>query len=196
MSVTNIRSKRTRTPKEPKTSGYISGFLITALGLLGLMFIFFTTWAHRFDENLTLEEIGLSRYSLFPFISIILSISIVAGGVVILSSLVMHDLEIIDKMRSNGIKYIIGILIFIPSLGLVAIGFLFMGILWSGSSIFFQTPALLLFTGLFTFKLSSRIAKKNMRWLCYHTIRMKMIRKRPVKPIPIKKSRIPDGGEK
>ncbi len=195
MSVKKVGKSKKRMPKEPKTSGYISGFLIMAFGLFGLMFIFFTTWAHSFDEVLTLEEIGLSRYSAFPLISIILSLSIVSGGIGIVSSLLLQDLEIIDKMKSNWIKHVIGILLFIPSLGLVAIGFLFMGILWSGSSVFFQTPSLLLFTGLLNLKLSSRIAKKNMRWLRYHIAKNKIHRKIPVKPIPIKKPRISERGE-
>ncbi len=183
-------------PQEPKTSGYISGFFIVALGLVGLMFIFFTTWTHRFDEVVYLEDIGLSRYSSFPLISIILSIFIVAGGIGIISSLLLNDLEVFSKKKSDWIKYIIGIIIFIPSLGLIAIGFLFMGILWSGSSVFFQTPFLLLFIGIFTLKLSSRIAKKNLACLHYHTIYMKITRKRPVKPIPIKKSHITKEGKR
>ncbi len=183
-------------PQEPKTSGYISGFLMTALGLIGLMFIFFTTWVNRGDEVLTLEEVGLSRYSSFPLISIILCISIVAGGIGIISSLLMYDLEIIDKKKSNWIKYLIGTLLFLPSLGLVVIGSLFWSIIWSGLYVFFPTPCLLLFMGIFTLALSSRISKKNMKYLLYHTIKMKMIRKVPVKPLPIKRSRRTEGGNR
>ncbi len=185
---------RNRVPEEPKSSGYLSGILITGLGVLGLLFNLVSTWASMsilgIAVEVKLDDVEeLARFSSYPLIFTILCIIIISGGIILLLASFLRDIEVISKNKSKWIKYFTGRLLVMPSIILISLSIFFTGSMlrYSFYHVFFGVPFLMLFISTTICIASSSVHKKEARSLKYDAVKESIGRKKKVRPIKIPK---------
>ncbi len=195
----NREDLRNRMPEEPKDTGYLSGILTMAVGVVGLLIVlifpgrtlYFSDGEVGWGDFTGALEEGIHFFPSYALISFILTISIIAAGAILVITTLLTDVEVMEKNKSLWINFIAGKLLLIPSLALIFVGTYVNASLWTFFSLdltpFFFSPFLFLIIGIFGMSFSFSICKNSMKCIQYNIIKEDIIHRKRTRPIPVKK---------